>query len=423
MRKSRRYELFKDVADDEWNDWRWQVSNRIETIEELEKYISLTPEEVEGVRKCLITLRMAITPYFLSLFDVNDTNDPIRKQAIPTASELKQSCGELDDPLCEESNSPVPGLTHRYPDRVLLLVTDQCSMYCRHCTRRRFAGHNDKQLPMDQVKNAIDYIARTPEVRDVLISGGDPFLLSDDNLEYIIKRLKDIPHVEVIRIGTRTPVVMPQRITHELVDMLKKYHPIWVNIQFNHPDEITEESKKACEMLADAGIPLGNQSVLLRGINDCVHVMRKLVQELVRIRVRPYYIYQCDLAMGLGHFRTSVSRGIEIMEGLRSHTSGFCVPTYVIDVPGGGGKIPIMPNYVISQGYGKIILRNFEGVISTYEEPKDYTPGCSCEVCSGKTKVHEIGVAGLLNNQQVIMEPQGLERKHSNSEVKLVSGN
>lgn len=416
MKSSKRFELFKGVPDEKWNDWKWQVANRIETVEQLEKYIPLTKEEDEGIKKCLQSLRMAITPYYLSLIDQDDPNDPIRKQAVPTAAELIKSEGEVSDPLHEDGDSPVPGLTHRYPDRVLLLVTDQCSMYCRHCTRRRFAGQNDRPLPMDRIDRAIDYIAKTPVIRDVLISGGDPLLLSDDKLEYIIKKLRDIPHVEVVRIGTRTPVVMPQRITVELVNMLKKYHPIWINTHFNHPDEITEESKKACTMLADAGIPLGNQSVLLRGVNDCVHVMNKLVHELVKIRVRPYYIYQCDLSVGLQHFRTSVSKGLEIMEGLRGHTSGFCVPTFVIDAPGGGGKIPVMPNYVISQGYNKVILRNFEGVITTYEEPQNYTPGCSCEVCRGEKRAHKVGVSGLLNAEKIMLEPLGLERKKRDSD-------
>ncbi|ERI91967.1 lysine-2,3-aminomutase [Clostridiales bacterium oral taxon 876 str. F0540] len=411
MKVNRRYELFKDVPDEQWNDWKWQVRNRIETLEELKKFIPLTLEEEEGIKKCLESLRMAITPYYLSLIDINDEHDPIRKQAIPTAFELIRSEADLLDPLHEDGDSPVPGLTHRYPDRALLLVTDQCSMYCRHCTRRRFAGHHDSALPMTQIDNAIDYIAKTPVIRDVLISGGDPLLLSDERLEHIIKRLREIPHVEIVRIGSRVPVVMPQRITEDLVDMLKKYHPIWINTHFNHPNEVTEDSKRACERLANAGIPLGNQSVLLRGVNDCVHVMKKLVHEIVKIRVRPYYIYQCDLSLGLGHFRTSVSKGIEIIEGLRGHTSGFCVPTFVVDAPGGGGKIPVMPNYVISQGHNKVILRNFEGVITTYEEPDHYTPGCNCEVCRGEREAVRVGVAGLLNDQQMALEPEGLERK------------
>jgi len=369
MNVTRREVLFPNVTDEQWNDWHWQVRNRIETLEDLKKYITLTPEEENGVKACLGTLRMAITPYYLSLINPEDPNDPVRKQAIPTAAELYQSPADLLDPLHEDEDSPAPGLTHRYPDRVLLLITDQCSMYCRHCTRRRFAGQNDAGLPVDQIDVAIEYIAAHPEIRDVLLSGGDALLVSDDRLEYIIQKLRAIPHVEIVRIGSRTPVVLPQRITPELCAMLKKYHPIWLNTHFNHPNEITEESAAACARLADAGIPLGNQSVLLAGVNDCVHVMKKLVNELVKIRVRPYYIYQCDLSMGLEHFRTPVSKGIEIIEGLRGHTSGYCVPTFVVDAPGGGGKTPVMPNYVISQATNKVILRNYEGVITTYTEP------------------------------------------------------
>lgn len=411
MNKSRREELFKDVTDEEWNDWKWQLKNRIENVDELKKYIKLTKEEEEGAKKCLEKLKMAITPYYLSLINPLDEFDPIRKQAIPTADELYVSEEDLTDPLHEDGDSPVPGLTHRYPDRVLMLITNQCSMYCRHCTRRRFAGHSDKCLSMAQIDKCIEYVAATPVVRDVLLSGGDALLVDDEVLEYIIKKLRAIPHVEIIRIGSRVPVVMPQRITEKLLTMLKKYHPIWINTHFNHPNEITEESKKACEMMADAGIPLGNQSVLLRGVNDCVHVMRKLVNELVRIRVRPYYIYQCDLSMGLSHFRTPVSKGVEIIEGLRGHTSGYCVPTFVVDAPGGGGKIPIMPNYVISQSSDKVILRNFEGVITTYKEPGSYTSDCHCEVCRGKKKIHEIGVSSLLNGEKMTIESAGAERK------------
>lgn len=411
MKVNMRAKFFPEATDEQWNDWKWQLKNRIESVDELKKYIPLTDEEEEGARKCLQTLRMAITPYYISLIDLNDPHDPIRKEAIPTGLELHKAAADQLDPLHEDGDSPVPGLTHRYPDRALLLITDQCSMYCRHCTRRRFAGQNDAALPMEQIDKAIEYIAKTPVIRDVVLSGGDALLVSDDKLEYIVSKLREIPHVEIIRIGSRLPVVMPQRITPELVTMLSKYHPIWVNTHFNHPNEITPESKKACEMLANAGFPLGNQSVLLRGVNDCVHVMKKLVNELVRIRVRPYYIYQCDLSMGLEHFRTPVAKGIEIIEGLRGHTSGFCVPTFVVDAPGGGGKIPVMPNYLISQSHNKVILRNFEGVITTYEQPSSYEPGCQCEICRGEKEVKKVGVAGLLNGQQLSLEPEGLERK------------
>lgn len=413
MNVSRRAILFPNVADADWNDWHWQVKNRIETLEDLKKYIQLTPEEEEGVAQCLGTLRMAITPYYLSLIDPEDPHDPVRKQAIPTAKELHKAAADLEDPLHEDTDSPVPGLTHRYPDRVLILTTDACSMYCRHCTRRRFAGQHDDAVPVDKIDKCIEYVANHPEVRDVLLSGGDVLMLSDERLEYIISKLRAIPHVEIVRLGSRTPVVMPQRITPELCAMLKKYHPIWLNTHYNHPNEITEEAKKACAMLADAGIPLGNQSVLLAGVNDCVHVMKKLVNQLVMMRVRPYYIYQCDLSLGLEHFRTPVSKGIEIIEGLRGHTSGYCVPTFVVDAPGGGGKTPVMPQYVISQTPHKVILRNFEGVITTYTEPDHYEETCQCDVCKARREgkmPNLVGVAGLEQGQAMSMEPADLAR-------------
>ncbi len=402
--------LFADVSAKDWNDWRWQVRNRIETLDDLKKYIKLTHEEEEGVARCLESLRMAITPYYLSLIDLENPFDPVRLQAVPTAKELHRSDADLLDPLHEDTDSPVPGLTHRYPDRVLILVTDQCSMYCRHCTRRRFAGQKDCEVQTNRIDKYIEYVAAHPEVRDVLLSGGDALLLSDEKLESIISRLRAIPHVEIIRIGSRTPVVMPQRITPELCAMLKKYHPVWLNTHFNHPNEITPDSRRACEMLADAGIPLGNQSVLLAGVNDCVHVMKRLVHELVKIRVRPYYIYQCDLSMGLEHFRTPVSKGIEIIEALRGHTSGFAVPTFVVDAPGGGGKIPVMPEYLISMSPDKVILRNFEGVITTYSQPVHYENVCSCPDCTAKEKKKLIGVAGLEQGQALSLEPTGLLR-------------
>lgn len=409
MAVDRRKILFPEVSDEQWNDWKWQVKNRIETLEQLKKYIKLTEEEEEGVKKSLATLRMAITPYYLTLIDPDNPDCPIRKQAIPTGSETHQSAADLLDPLHEDEDSPVPGLTHRYPDRVLLLITDMCSMYCRHCTRRRFAGQKDDESPANNIDRAIDYIARTPQVRDVLLSGGDALMVSDAKLESIIKKLRAIPHVEIIRLGSRTPVVCPQRITDKLVDMLKQYHPIWLNTHFNHPNEVTPEAIAACERMANAGIPLGNQSVLLRGVNDCVNIMKRLVHLLVKMRVRPYYIYQCDLSMGLEHFRTPVSKGIEIIEGLRGHTSGYAVPTFVVDAPGGGGKTPVMPNYVISQSPGKVILRNFEGVITTYSEPDNYVNHCNCPDCQKNEAVE--GVSALLKGQKLAIEPAHLLRK------------
>ncbi|MDE5544399.1 MAG: lysine 2,3-aminomutase [Bacteroidales bacterium] len=411
MMKSRRKELFPKVTDAQWNDWKWQVKNRIETLEDLKKYIKLTKEEEAGVKKTLKTLRMAITPYYLSLINPNDPDDPVRKQAIPTGAETHVSAADLLDPLHEDEDSPAPGLTHRYPDRVLFLITDMCSMYCRHCTRRRFAGQHDCESPNERIEKCLAYIERTPQVRDVLLSGGDALLVSDEKLEYIIKRLRAIKHVEIIRLGSRAPVVLPQRITPELVKMLSKYHPVWLNTHFNHPNEITKESSEACARLANAGIPLGNQSVLLRGVNDAVSIMKKLVCELVKIRVRPYYIYQCDLSMGLEHFRTPVSKGIEIIEGLRGHVSGYAVPTFVVDAPGGGGKIPVMPQYLISLGGGKAILRNFEGVITTYTEPTDYDNARSLAIDAKNLKTEGVSQLLSLPTQKVIsLEPAVLER-------------
>ena len=372
--------LFKDIAEKDWNDWRWQVTHRATTVKDLEEYgIVLTEEERNGIEATLGRLRMAVTPYYLSLIDLDNPYDPVRKQAIPTANELHFAPYEDADPLAEDEFSPVPGVTHRYPDRVLLLVTDQCSMYCRHCTRRRFAGQHDQNVPMEQIMRGIEYIRNNKHIRDVLISGGDALMLSDKVLETVMSELRAIDHVEIIRFGTRTPVVCPQRITPELCNMIKKYHPVWCNTHFNHPNELTEEARKACALLADAGIPLGNQSVLLAGVNDP--------------------------SLGLSHFRTPVSKGIEIMEALRGHTSGFCIPTFVVDAPGGGGKTPVMPNYLISQTPRKVILRNYEGVITTYTEPENYKNECHCPVCEGKVKPLNplTGVAELAS---------GVEQKH-----------
>ena len=397
------------VSEAEWNDWHWQVRYRIQTVEELEKVVPLTAAEKADITKVLEIFRMGITPYYASLMDPTDPNCPIRKQAIPTIYETYASRADMRDPLSEEEDSPVPGLTHRYPDRVLFLITDQCSMYCRHCTRRRFAGQRDAGVSWELIEQGIEYIKNTPQVRDVLLSGGDALLMADQRLEEIIKRLRAIPHVEIIRIGTRTPVVMPQRITGDLVKMLKKYHPIWLNTHFNHPKEITAASRAACERIADAGIPVGNQSVLLRGVNDNPEIMKKLVLELVKIRVRPYYIYQCDLSMGIEHFRTKVSKGLEIMEALRGHISGYAVPTYVIDVPGGGGKTPVMPQYLISMSPTKVVLRNYEGVIATYVEPQYIDEGWQSE---GEQAGRSRGVAGLLEStEERAIEPAHLERR------------
>ncbi len=409
----RRETYFADIPDDKWRDWHWQVRNRIANVKDLRKYLAISDQEAADIEKVLSKFRMAITPYYLTLIDPKNPDCPIRKQAVPGISEMIQGKYDMLDPLDEDVDSPVPGLTHRYPDRVLFLITDMCSMYCRHCTRRRYAGQKDMPAPKHRIDLAIEYIAKTPQIRDVLLSGGDALLMEDGVLESIISRLRQIEHVEIIRLGTRTPVVMPQRITPELVAMLRKYHPIWVNTHFNHYDEITAESKAAIDLMADAGIPLGNQSVLLRGVNDCVHVMRKLVTRLAQIRIRPYYIYQCDLSLGIEHFRTPVSKGIEIIEGLRGHVSGFCVPTFVVDGPKGGGKIPVMPNYIVSQAPGKTVLRNYEGVITTYSEPEDYHFECNCEDC--RKNGHTEGISALLSGQRVAIEPSHLERRERTS--------
>ena len=369
---SKRAPVFNDVPEEKWNDWRWQLSHRLNSVDEIEKVIPLTASE----RKALSSpglFRVDITPYFISLIDPDDPNDPVRRQVIPTADEITPFTGMMEDSLAEDRHSPVPGLVHRYPDRVLMLVTTQCASYCRYCTRSRIVGDPGANFSRTEFEAQIEYLKKTPQVRDVLLSGGDPLTMAPKLLEEILTRLREIPHIEIIRIGSRVPVFMPMRVTTELTDMLQKFHPLWLNIHVNHPNEITPELADACDKLSRAGIPLGNQSVLLAGVNDCPHIMRQLVQDLVRIRVRPYYIYQCDLVEGAGHFRTPVSKGIEIIEALRGHTSGYAVPTFVVDAPGGGGKIPVGPNYLISQSDHKIVLRNYEGYVTAYEEPVAYT--------------------------------------------------
>ena len=402
-----------NCSEDEWRDWHWQVRSRIQSVEELERILRLTAAEKQNIGKVLEIFRMGITPYYASLMAPGDPACPIRRQAIPTIFETLSGTADMQDPLDEVKDSPVPGLTHRYPDRVLFLITDQCSMYCRHCTRRRFAGQHDAGLAWDYIEQGIEYINNTPAVRDVLLSGGDALLMADHKLEEIIKRLRAIPHVDVIRLGTRTPVVMPQRITDDLVNMLKKYHPIWLNTHFNHPKEITPDSIEACLKLVDGGIPVGNQTVLLRGVNDNPQIMKELMLDLVRIRVRPYYIYQCDLSMGIEHFRTKVSKGLEIMEALRGHISGYAVPTYVVDVPGGGGKTPVMPQYLISMSPTKVVLRNYEGVIATYAEPQYIDDGWESEHGDEETYT---GVAQLLESKDNrVIEPANLERRRRNA--------
>lgn len=409
-----------------WNDWKWQVRNTIKSVKDIEDILDreLKLDKKSEISKTMKKFPMAITPYYLSLIDFdNYENDPVFKQSFPSIQELNISNCDMEDPLSEDEDSPVYGITHRYPDRVLLHVSNICSMYCRHCTRKRKVGDEDSIPSKIQILKGIDYIKEHTEIRDVLLSGGDPFMLSDDYIEWILDEISKIEHVEVIRIGTRMPVVLPYRITDELVEKLKKYDNLWINTHFNHPREITKDSRIALKKLSSVGIPLGNQSVLLAGVNDCPRVMKKLVHQLVRNRVRPYYIYQCDLSEGLEHFRTNVGRGIEIIESLRGHTSGFAVPTYVIDAPGGGGKIPVMPNYLISWSTNKVILRNYEGLISTYKVPDNYEQNScklECDTCNLTLDLEEKqkaeGVAELLCDytNEFTITPKDLVRRKRN---------
>jgi lysine 2,3-aminomutase len=367
--------FWNHVSDGLWNDWRWQLKNRITTVEQLEKFLpSLTPEERAGTILANSKLAMAITPYFFNLIDPTDENCPIRRQVIPRIEETNRAPWEMSDPCGEDSHSPVPGLVHRYPDRVLFLVTDRCAAYCRYCTRSRLVSNAAGYDFHPEFERQLEYIRRTPAVRDVLLSGGDPLLLSDDKLAYLLSELRSIRHVEFIRIGSRIPIFLPQRITPQLCDTLKKFHPLFVSVHSNHPRELTTEVREAVGRLADAGVPLGNQSVLLRDVNDDPMVMKALVQKLLMCRVRPYYIYQCDLIAGSAHLRASVHRGLQVMESLRGHTTGYAVPQYVIDAPGGGGKVPIMPDYVLSKNSERILIRNFEGKVFEYPEAEDGTP-------------------------------------------------
>jgi lysine 2,3-aminomutase len=383
------------ISRSKWKNWAWQLQHSVQDIDSFENLLELKFEEAE--RKELIRtldkFPLSITPYYLSLINTADfRNDPIFKQAFPCPAELIVDRQDMSDPLAEDKDSPVPGITHRYPDRVLFHISNVCAMYCRHCTRKRKVGDTDSIPGPAVIEEGLAYLRRTPEIRDVLLSGGDPLMLSDDYLDWILGELRKIPHVQIIRLGSRMPVVLPYRITDELVTILKKHHPLWLNTHFNHPREITSSSREALAKLADAGIPLGNQTVLLAGINDCPRIIKALVHKLVLNRVRPYYLYQCDLSEGLSHFRTPVGKGVEIMESLIGHTSGFAVPTYVIDAPGGGGKIPLNPNYLISLSTNKVVLRNYEGVITTYKEPDSYEPifcNRKCDDCKLQLNLDE----------------------------------
>ena len=354
----------------EWNDWRWQLRNRIRTREALEQYLHLTDGEREAIDRHRGPLPVAVTPYYLSLLSTSDPTHPLRRTVVPSMGEYVQSAGEAFDPLGEDADSPSPGVVHRYPDRVLFLATDFCSVNCRYCTRSRLITVEDgHRYGVSQWEQGIAYVAANPAVRDVLVSGGDPLTLGDEKIEWLLSRLRAIDHVEYIRIGTKTPAVLPQRITRELTKMLRRYHPVWMSLHFTHPEELTPETQTACERLADAGIPLGSQTVLLAGINDEVATLKALFHGLLRVRVKPYYLFQCDPIYGSSHFRTPVSRGLEMIQGLRGHTSGYAVPSYVIDAPGGGGKIPLLPDYVIGRDGDDLVLRNYEGLAFRYHDP------------------------------------------------------
>jgi lysine 2,3-aminomutase len=357
-----------EATDEQWNDWKWQLRNRVTTLEALERHLKLSADERAGVLLSGNKLALAVTPHFFNLIEPDNPNCPIRRQVIPRAGESIRDPFEMADPCGEDSHMPVEGLVHRYPDRVLFLVTDRCASYCRYCTRSRVVSGVGEQELHTNFEQIFRYLESHTEVRDVLLSGGDALLFSDDKLEYLLSRLRAIPHIEFLRIGSRVPIFLPQRITPELCAMLQKYHPLWMSVHTNHPRELTTEVRDALGRLANAGIPLGNQSVLLAGVNDSVPVMKALVQKLLMCRVRPYYIYQCDLIHGSAHLRTTVRKGIEIMEGLRGHTSGYAVPQYVIDAPGGGGKVPVNPGYVIYHDQEKIVIRNYEGKIFEYPE-------------------------------------------------------
>ncbi len=401
--------IWRDVPDAEWNDWHWQMRHRITRADQLRQLIHLTPDEERA-----IALRpeppLAITPYFAALMDPDDPHCPIRLQVVPTSAELIPGEEDMEDPLGEDAHMPVPGLTHRYPDRVLVIITDQCVAYCRHCTRRRLVGTGAMPVSRARIDAMAGYIANHPEIRDVLISGGDGMFVADEMLEYVLKSFRRIPHVEIIRIGSRVPIFLPQRVTPKFVDTVRKYHPLWMNLHINHPKEITPEVSRALALLADAGIPLGSQTVLLAGINDCPNTIKKLVHLLVKNRVRPYYLYQCDLSEGIGHFRTPVSVGIGIIEALRGHTSGYAIPTFVVDAPAGGGKIPVMPQYLISQSDSHVVLRNYEGVITAYPEPKVYARHnpATCPDCQVARPAE--GVSRLVTGQGVVLEPEGMAR-------------
>jgi lysine 2,3-aminomutase len=401
--KANRARLYPNITDEQWNDWKWQQKNRVTTLEQVVELFSIDEFTAARLGDIAELYRTAITPYYLCLIDFDNPLDPLRVQSVPAVEEMLNP-GELDwDPLNEEGDSPVTGIVHRYPDRCLFLVTSYCPLYCRYCTRKRKWVDEDGTTGARRIEKMIEYVAAHPEIRDVIVSGGDPLSLSLNYLEKILAGLRAIPHVEIIRFGSRVPVFLPQRIDNELTSLLEKYHPIWINTHFNHPHEITPESAAACDRLLRAGIPVNNQAVLLRGVNDCPYTMRELVQGLMKIRVRPYYLYLCDSVMGAEHFRTSVGEGIEIIEFLRGHTSGLAVPQFVMDAPGGGGKVPLMPNYILGNYGDSVVYRNFEGVIGRYDDVPRKPH--QCVDCEDRESANERGIARLLNRTADRFEP------------------
>ncbi|MBD3419022.1 MAG: lysine 2,3-aminomutase [Chitinivibrionales bacterium] len=416
--------IHPETTSTNWKDWKWHLQHSVKSIDTFQKLTGIEFDLKQRVHyeQVLNQFPLSITPYYLSLIDeTNYRQDPVFIQSFPNIAELTVKKWDIQDPLAEDKDSPVPGITHRYPDRVLFHVSNICSMYCRHCTRKRKVGDHDFIPDKGEIEKGIDYIRKTPTVRDVLLSGGDPLMMSDRKLAWLLDEIAAIQHVEVIRIGTRMPVVLPYRITDNLIDVFKQHKNLWINTHFNHPREITDSSRRALRMLADAGIPLGNQTVLLAGVNDCPRIIKRLVHLLVENRVRPYYLYQCDLSEGLSHFRTPIGKGIQIIESLIGHTSGFAVPTYVVDAPGGGGKIPVMPHYLISLSTNKVVLRNYEGVLTTYREPDSYeTEFCdrNCDNCKLQLNLEEsselnsIGIEKLLSDhdETISLVPEETER-------------
>ena len=389
-----RYRFFKHIPDSTWNDWKWQFRNRITTIDELTKFIPLFPEERDQIRLVTKKYPLSITPYYLSLISLDDPDDPIRKQAIPSIQEIAMGSMGMEDPLDEKGDSVVPGLVHRYPDRVLMVVTNICPVLCRHCTRKKEWRNSGWVRTPSEVEAALDYIRQHKAIRDVIISGGDPLTLSTQRLENIMSKIRRIQHVEIIRIGTRFPVVLPQRIDNEFCAMLTKYGPIWLNTHFNHYHEITPEAAEACDRLVRSGVPVNNQSVLLRGVNDTIETQIKLCQSLLRMKVRPYYLFQCDEVQGTEHLRTPVEVGIKIIEGMRGHTSGLAIPTFVVDLPQGGGKVPLQPNYVLAHTEEELLLKNYEGQVFRYRNPNPQTRREEAEVATPVSGVVDSLLAG-----------------------------